>query len=326
MKRKSKKEERGLSILKKRVLTAPVWTPDVLLDVPEIDREHKQLFDITKKMYDLIRDKRKTKFACVEGIKYLKNHTMVHFAHEEEYMRSIDYPGYEMHKRLHDNFKNHILPTSEQILEQEDYSNESVESFLGSCIGWLCTHTTVEDLAITGKIESYSNPDFNLDLASFIIQELTHVTKQLANLELNLMNMHYTGEALVKPVHYHIVYSDDKGTQWFVQTSIEAKLVLYMVNKLFKLPTHRLDAMMMAALKQVVRQIVYHIGVSKKDMNDFYVTEEFVLSDREIGEVFEAHCPQYSMLFHSEQGCLTFCADVWDEQAKARYCQCRQAK
>lgn len=286
--------------------------------IPEIDEEHRKLLDITKKMYRLIHDPDKTKFACIEGIKYLKSHTITHFSHEEEYMRSVAYPGYEMHKRLHDNFKYHILPTNEQMLEEEDYSDISVERFLGSCIGWLCTHTTVEDLAIVGKNTSGFDTHFNDDLAMFLIEELAYVTKWLANLDLILVNMHYTGEPLSKPIHYHIVYADDKGRQWFVQTSVDTELVKFLVTKLFKLPSLRLDTMMMSALKQVVRQIVYHVGVSHKDTGDFYVTDEFVLSDREVAASFAESCPKYSLLFRSKYGFLTFSADVWDDAAKQR--------
>lgn len=307
---------------KKHSLIAPDWSPNMELGIPQIDREHQKLFRITQKMYHLIHEKQKNKFACVEGIKYLNHHTMVHFSHEEEYMRSIGYPGYEMHKRLHDNFKNRILPAMEQILEESDYSTESVARFLGSCIGWLSTHTTVEDLAIVGKVPSNWNAAFDQNLASFLSKSFRDVVKQLSGLHLRLVNMHYSGERFGKTVHYKILYSDGKGSEWFVQTSLETKLVLYLVTKLFNHPScqldGRLDSVMLSAFKQVIRQIVYHIGVLKRGSEDFYVTDDFLLSEREISKMFRAQCPRYSMLFASRHGFLTFCADACGQSAKSQ--------
>ena len=58
------------------------------------------------KLLRLSEDEEKSEWVCREGVKYLKNHTLEHFEHEESYMRSIGYGDYDLHKRLHDNFRN----------------------------------------------------------------------------------------------------------------------------------------------------------------------------------------------------------------------------
>ena len=42
-----------------------------------------------------------------------KEHAMKHFTEEEAYMASISYEGFEMHRRLHDNFRKKTLPVLE---------------------------------------------------------------------------------------------------------------------------------------------------------------------------------------------------------------------
>ena len=79
---------------------------------------------------------------------------MKHFAEEEVYMASISYPGFETHRRVHDNFRKKTLPSLEKELNQSNYSEEAMEHFLGVCAGWLIGHTLTEDRAITGRVES----------------------------------------------------------------------------------------------------------------------------------------------------------------------------
>ena len=66
-------------------------------------------------------------------------------------MLSIGYDGYEQHRAVHENLKNQILPVLEAELEASEYSEKSVEHFLGVCIDWLTTHIMIEDQAIVGK-------------------------------------------------------------------------------------------------------------------------------------------------------------------------------
>lgn len=88
------------------------------------------------------------------GRQISENHTLEHFEHEEEYMRSINYSEYDIHKRLHDDFRNVTLPALEREMEESRYSVESIRHFLGVCIGWVVAHTQTEDQAIVGKRKS----------------------------------------------------------------------------------------------------------------------------------------------------------------------------
>ena len=76
-----------------------VWHNRYNIGVDIIDKEHKQLFSIIGKLLRIVENEEKGEWVCQEGVKYLKNHTLEHFQHEEEYMRSINYNEYDIHKR-----------------------------------------------------------------------------------------------------------------------------------------------------------------------------------------------------------------------------------
>ena len=131
-----------------------IWNNDFNIGVDVIDNAHQKLFSIVQRIMKLVNENNNQQLACAEGIKFFKNYTAQHFSEEEAYMRSINYPGYAMHKKLHDNLRDKTLPTLEQNLKDTDYSTESIERFLGICIGWLTGHIMIEDKAITARLSA----------------------------------------------------------------------------------------------------------------------------------------------------------------------------
>ena len=82
-----------------------IWQDRFNIGVSFIDEEHKKLFSILNKLFEHGKQEEKGRWVCQEGIKYFKEHAMKHFTEEENYMASIQYAGFETHRRLHDNFR-----------------------------------------------------------------------------------------------------------------------------------------------------------------------------------------------------------------------------
>ncbi|MCI8361024.1 MAG: hemerythrin, partial [Clostridiales bacterium] len=114
-----------------------VWREEYQIGVDVIDREHQRLFNIINKLFAYREAKKDSQWTCQEGIKYFKGHTLKHFTDEEEYMASIAYEGLAQHRHIHEGFRNNTLPALERELEQDGYSPEAVDHFLGVCAGWL---------------------------------------------------------------------------------------------------------------------------------------------------------------------------------------------
>ena len=99
-----------------------VWNKRFDIGVDIIDNEHKKLFRTLNKLFVLGEQDEKSQWVCQEAVKYFKNHALQHFTDEENYMASIDYAGLEMHRHIHENFREITLPALENELEQTGYS------------------------------------------------------------------------------------------------------------------------------------------------------------------------------------------------------------
>ncbi len=131
-----------------------VWIPNLygrMNSISALKSSTKNTNGFSKSLFTLKEDEKNSQWACQEGIKFFKGHTMKHFADEEAYMASINYDKLAQHQSIHKGFHENTLPALEQELVMTNYSPDAVDHFLGVCAGWLIGHTLTEDLSITGK-------------------------------------------------------------------------------------------------------------------------------------------------------------------------------
>ncbi|MDE7285907.1 MAG: hemerythrin domain-containing protein, partial [Lachnospiraceae bacterium] len=206
-----------------------VWKDSYKIGVDFIDKEHKQLFSTMNKLLRISESEEKSEWACREGVKYLRNHTTEHFEHEEEYMKSINYSEYEIHKRLHDNFRKNTLPALEAEMELSQYSEEAVRHFLGVCIGWVVGHTQTEDQAIVGKTISkwvdIPHEEEKNALETAIIQ----LVREIFHLKAQMISEQYAGEDFGKVICCRFLYRGAKKERWEVTFVFEDRLLLNVI-------------------------------------------------------------------------------------------------
>lgn len=127
------------------------FTDDFLIGIDMIDKEHKHLFEIAGRANDLIRCW--SEGDAFDGIKdildELKDYTVVHFASEESYMRSINYSGYDVQKRAHEAFISRFQEIDLNLVEEDP--RKYLESLLEFLLGWLINHILHMDKQIPGK-------------------------------------------------------------------------------------------------------------------------------------------------------------------------------
>lgn len=278
------------------------WNDRFNLGVDIIDRAHQRLFSIVGRMLALNEDSAKQHHACREGIKYFKSYTLKHFAEEEAYMQSINYPGYEIHKSLHANLRDQTLPALEAELEERDYCTESVQHFLGICVGWLNGHIMVEDRAIAGKNPNkwVHQPDEDVltSLSKAVIQGL----QTMCQADAHLISKHYSGEdfASDKTLCYRLSYcSKDKKQRQQVFLVFEESLILNTLNSILDQEFKKVDKTAVYAMKILSEQFVNYLGkyfpLDVKyilEKNDLQTYDQFV-------RVFDKQFPPYSLLFNT---------------------------
>ena len=121
---------------------------EYLTGIEIIDAEHRVLFEIAEEIYQLcmnefVPDKYDH---IVNLIEKLKNYTIVHFQHEEEYMESINYKRIFTQKIQHDNFKRKLETMDLEIID--DNQEETIQDLLKFVTDWLVEHILETDKKI----------------------------------------------------------------------------------------------------------------------------------------------------------------------------------
>jgi len=127
------------------------WKDEYSIGVDSVDEQHKELFEIANRSYDLLRNQLITdKYGkIIEIIDELKNYTIYHFKEEEEYMQAIGYKKFLSQKVAHNDF----LEKMDNIdVEQiDDGQNEYLIGILDFVSEWLVEHILKEDKLIAAS-------------------------------------------------------------------------------------------------------------------------------------------------------------------------------
>lgn len=127
-----------------------LWKDNYELGVPQIDAQHKELFRRVESFLQVLRsggswEEKAPKVN--ETLEFMKGYVVEHFRDEEEYQRSIGYPGYEAHKQLHGGMVDYVLEFSKQY-EHSNNDELLIQQFGGRLLAWLINHVAAEDQRI----------------------------------------------------------------------------------------------------------------------------------------------------------------------------------
>lgn len=285
-----------------------VWSDEYEIGIDSIDKEHKLLFSTMDKLLKISENEDKSEWACKEGIKYLKNHTVEHFEHEEEYMRSIDYQEYEIHKRLHDNFRYDTLPALEKEMEETKYSTEAIRHFLGVCIGWVVAHTRTEDQAITGKAISKWGDIPHEKEKDALEQTIIQVFQDLCHVNAKLISEQYAGEDFGDIVCCRLIYRGQEKERWEVTLVLEVSLILHVISGILKTQYQKVDDMVINVTRYISRQFLERVRESFPTIDLLELEKECLLTYEQLVGSFERSHPPCSLLFDTGNGYFAFCA------------------
>ena len=128
--------------------------PEYYTGIEAIDQEHSRLFDMAQETQDLLGDNllydKTEKLNSL--ISELIDYTKTHFAHEEDYMRSIRYAGIDGHMALHRRFEDSLMQFAPDSLEDREKQDEIVEKLLGFLITWLIDHIQRADMVYANSV------------------------------------------------------------------------------------------------------------------------------------------------------------------------------
>lgn len=127
------------------------WKEEYSIGVETIDQQHRQLFKIGNKIYDLLEnymlDDKYDKIASI--ILQLKEYTIYHFKCEEEYMLEIKYPRYFSQKVEHDDFIDKI--ESIELDKMDENQNQFIRELMIFIFDWVLNHILQSDKQLQAK-------------------------------------------------------------------------------------------------------------------------------------------------------------------------------
>ncbi|WP_407312684.1 bacteriohemerythrin [Desulfosporosinus sp. SB140] len=124
------------------------WKDEYSIGVEIIDEQHKHLFEIGNRIYDLLEnylyvDKYDK---IVEIIHELSDYTKYHFKSEEDYMIQIRYPKYLSQKVEHDDFIGKIEEIDLKDLDKDQ--DKHIRDILTFVFNWVLEHILKKDKLI----------------------------------------------------------------------------------------------------------------------------------------------------------------------------------
>ena len=273
------------------------WSDHFNIGVDIVDKAHQRLFSVVGKMIALNEDEEKRQHACRETIKYFKSYTEKHFAEEEEYMRSILYDKYAVHKSLHDDLRYKTLPALEAELEEQDYSEEALHHFLGICLGWLTGHIMLTDRAITGLISDRWVHNSEAKELTVLEEAIARITKEMMGISPRLVSEHYGGENFGKGIYIRQIYRSVAGERIQIFLIFEEQMILKIFGEVLGKKLPRVDRTVIYAVNQLAKMFVKRIRLQFENVGTYRLEKENVLSYEQLLKEFDRGPLYYSLLY-----------------------------
>ncbi|MQM32887.1 MAG: hypothetical protein CRU72_00140 [Candidatus Accumulibacter phosphatis] len=127
------------------------WSPKILVGLPNIDAQHRQLFDLAATFSgdgDQIR--------VLKSLAMLTEYVKVHLREEEQMMAACQYPGLEAHRQLHTEFRRMLFKLLENAKQMTlDEIADEVKFLIN---GWFYNHILVADFDYVPSVKAAATP------------------------------------------------------------------------------------------------------------------------------------------------------------------------
>jgi len=131
------------------------WGPKYATGVNIIDKQHKELVDLTNKLYHACLNRNEdmdTTFK--EAMHRLVEYVRIHFTDEQALLKDIDFPNYAEHKKEHEDLIKDILEASKNY-------GAGIKLVPNHCVrtlkDWIFSHIAIADKLITRYVKDQKN-------------------------------------------------------------------------------------------------------------------------------------------------------------------------
>ena len=126
------------------------WTPELSVNVKEIDNQHKQLVNLINLLHDSMKSG-KGKDVMGKVLNDLTDYTVYHFGTEERLFQKYGYIEYPQHKKEHDDLTKQVLDVKSKFEVGQTTVTIEVMNFLKD---WLNNHIKHSDKKYSAFLNS----------------------------------------------------------------------------------------------------------------------------------------------------------------------------
>ena len=118
------------------------WNDGLSVGIEDIDNDHKKLLSFYVRMVELSQGETNTE-EFVNILTEMTTYALVHFITEEDYMKSISYPKFEEHKKIHEEYRLKVALFNANYFDINPTSPREVLMFLKN---WWLNHIKTNDI------------------------------------------------------------------------------------------------------------------------------------------------------------------------------------
>ncbi|MDR0584459.1 MAG: bacteriohemerythrin [Treponema sp.] len=133
-----------------------LWEDSLNIGIEKIDEQHRQLFVALNSLIDAIEIGKGTE-ELKKALDFLINYTATHFADEEKIQMQYGFPDFEIHRRVHEEFKAEVIKMAGQ-LDKLGSSAATVKEVRQKVGKWLINHIKNHDSKIGIFIKEKGKP------------------------------------------------------------------------------------------------------------------------------------------------------------------------
>jgi hemerythrin len=125
-------------------MTVMSWRREYEVGVPQIDAEHRSLFDLVNEFHETyMRGDSRKEIPVV--LNRLITYAEAHFQHEEKLMEEIGYPQIERQRKEHADLVTSIFAINENLATEPAHASRETVRFIKA---WLLDHIVKDDMDI----------------------------------------------------------------------------------------------------------------------------------------------------------------------------------
>ncbi|MDR3161296.1 MAG: bacteriohemerythrin [Spirochaetaceae bacterium] len=119
------------------------WDDRYLVGIPLVDDQHKELIRLTNTLYEsCLQGDEAARASFKEAIRATVEYVKFHFGAEEQILKNVNYPGFAIHKKEHEEFVKQVLEEVKNFEEGKKFVPNLFVRFLRD---WTLTHIAVSD-------------------------------------------------------------------------------------------------------------------------------------------------------------------------------------